>query len=310
MKTKNTMILAIACLTCLLILSSSALADPGIYIKNWGPKTVCVCKPINIGVSVVDDNGYPVKGAEVDIGGAHAFTGPTGRATVNFHARTEGIFTVTVRKDGQTTSATGTANPPPGHFSSSSSVSMGISPNNIPAPTTIRFEISSGDIANIETEVGLPAGLGGGVVSPTLSSLYFDASFEEPIMPANILPFIITDYSATWESFDIQGNPTGISYETLNSNYVSSGYLDLVTGDMITNLATIVTNDLFTDFEFNDGAIYGTWPSDSNYMSFEYHCCGYAPIEEVPAITPLSFVLALLSLFGLAAFAMRKMYKR
>ena len=31
---------------------------------------------------------------------------------------------------------------------------------------------------------------------------------------------------------------------------------------------------------------------------------------EVPAITPFSFVLALLSLFGLAAVAMRKMYKR
>lgn len=35
-----------------------------------------------------------------------------------------------------------------------------------------------------------------------------------------------------------------------------------------------------------------------------------SPPVEVPAITPLSFVLALLSLFGLAAFAMRKMYKR
>ncbi|MCK4735675.1 MAG: hypothetical protein KAT65_24685 [Methanophagales archaeon] len=32
--------------------------------------------------------------------------------------------------------------------------------------------------------------------------------------------------------------------------------------------------------------------------------------EEVPAITPLSFLLALLSLLGLAAVAMRKMYKR
>jgi hypothetical protein len=33
-------------------------------------------------------------------------------------------------------------------------------------------------------------------------------------------------------------------------------------------------------------------------------------VEEVPAITPLSFLLALLSLFGLGAIAMRKMYKR
>ena len=31
---------------------------------------------------------------------------------------------------------------------------------------------------------------------------------------------------------------------------------------------------------------------------------------EVPAITPLSFLLALLSLLGLGAIAMRKMYKR
>ena len=35
-----------------------------------------------------------------------------------------------------------------------------------------------------------------------------------------------------------------------------------------------------------------------------------APPVEVPAITPLSFLLALLSLLGLAAIAMRKMYKR
>lgn len=34
------------------------------------------------------------------------------------------------------------------------------------------------------------------------------------------------------------------------------------------------------------------------------------PPEEVPAITPLSFLLALISLFGLGAIAMRKMYKR
>ena len=34
------------------------------------------------------------------------------------------------------------------------------------------------------------------------------------------------------------------------------------------------------------------------------------PPEEVPAITPLSFLLALLSLFGLGAIAMRKMYKK
>jgi len=34
------------------------------------------------------------------------------------------------------------------------------------------------------------------------------------------------------------------------------------------------------------------------------------PPEEVPAITPLGFLLALISLFGLAAVAMRKMYKR
>jgi len=34
------------------------------------------------------------------------------------------------------------------------------------------------------------------------------------------------------------------------------------------------------------------------------------PPEEVPAITPLSFLLALLSLFGLGAIAMRKVHKR
>jgi hypothetical protein len=35
-----------------------------------------------------------------------------------------------------------------------------------------------------------------------------------------------------------------------------------------------------------------------------------SPAPEVPAITPLSFLLALLSLFGLGAIAMRKMYRR
>ena len=34
------------------------------------------------------------------------------------------------------------------------------------------------------------------------------------------------------------------------------------------------------------------------------------PVKEVPAITPPGFLLALLSLFGLAAIAMREMYKR
>ena len=39
-------------------------------------------------------------------------------------------------------------------------------------------------------------------------------------------------------------------------------------------------------------------------------CNVLAPPEEVSAITPLSFLLALLSLFGLAAIAMRRMYRR
>ena len=37
---------------------------------------------------------------------------------------------------------------------------------------------------------------------------------------------------------------------------------------------------------------------------------GGGPPEEVPAITPLGFIVALVSLFGLAAVAMREMYKR
>jgi hypothetical protein len=39
-------------------------------------------------------------------------------------------------------------------------------------------------------------------------------------------------------------------------------------------------------------------------------CCKCVKCEDVPAITPPGFLLALLSLLGLGAFAMRKMYKK
>jgi hypothetical protein len=68
-----------------------------------------------------------------------------------------------------------------------------------------------------------------------------------------------------------------------------------------------------------NGAIYGNYTSnESGYVFFTYSG-GYSDIvfemeetgvEEVPAITPLSFLLILLSLLGLGAIAMRKMYKR
>ncbi len=44
------------------------------------------------------------------------------------------------------------------------------------------------------------------------------------------------------------------------------------------------------------------------------YAIGYATVSEppveVPAITPISFLLAPVSLFGLGAVAMRKVYKR
>ena len=69
-----------------------------------------------------------------------------------------------------------------------------------------------------------------------------------------------------------------------------------------------------------NGAVYGQYTSnESGYVFFTYSG-GYSdivfemeettPPVEVPAITPLSFLLALLSLLGLGAIAMRKMYKR
>ena len=52
-------------------------------------------------------------------------------------------------------------------------------------------------------------------------------------------------------------------------------------------------------------------PESVNVTRTEVSYIEYVPPSvEVPAITPLSFLLALLSLLGLAAVAMRRMYKR
>ena len=50
-------------------------------------------------------------------------------------------------------------------------------------------------------------------------------------------------------------------------------------------------------------------PDELDYITVNYLDASLWS-EEVPAITPLSLLLALLSLFGLGAIAMRKMYKR
>jgi hypothetical protein len=74
------------------------------------------------------------------------------------------------------------------------------------------------------------------------------------------------------------------------------------------------TNRTYTPVVIKAGNTYKMWFTGKN--STGNYAIGYATVSyleppvEVPAITPLSFLLALLSLFRLGAVAMRGVHKR
>lgn len=180
------------------------------------------------------------------------------------------------------------------------------------APQEVNYVISQADIITWTSYVTLPQWLGGETVNlSVLSPVEFNVSFKSNI--SDLVPFTITSYSTTWESTNIHGASTGVNYETLNPNYNSSGFFNRTTGQIISSFSTIITNDIYTTKKpiIARGYIIGTVNCTNNITDLLYNGTLEFPyVEVVPSLNPIGFIVILISLFGLAAIAIMKMYKR
>ncbi|PKP58531.1 MAG: hypothetical protein CVT88_07120 [Candidatus Altiarchaeales archaeon HGW-Altiarchaeales-1] len=150
----------------------------------------------------------------------------------------------------------------------------------VSAPQDIQYVIPDTDIIIWTTHVTLPLCLGGGTIDSNTSQVEFNLSFKNNI--SEIVPFTITGYRATWQSVDIQGISTGVNYETLNSNYNSSGFFNRTTGQIISSFSTIITNDIYTTENpmIARGYIIGTINCTNNITTIQYDGTLEFPYDE------------------------------